>query len=170
MWLFMERVKPGLIKKLAHMWHGAYRVKKLVKEFAFELELTNRSGYRFYPYVHISLLKKVTGQGARPTTKLVQRLGETDRFDFDEERLPEDSWMPDKPSGRYDVEAILDNATAGSTTTDRSQRKFLVKWVGYNQPTWEPLTNLSCGGLLFIYLRRKKRENRLQMVQVADER
>ena len=112
----------------------------------------------------------MTEQGARPTKKLVQGLGETDRLDFDEELLPEDRWMPDKLSGRYEVEAILEDDTSRSTTTDRIQRKFLVKWVGYDEPTWKTLTSLSCGGLLFDYLRRKKRENRLQMVQVAGER
>ena len=114
-------------------------------------------------------LKKVIGQGIRPTTKLVHGLGETSRLDFNKELLPEDSWMSDESSGRYEVEAILDDDMPRSTTTDRSQRKFLVKWVGYDEPTWEPLTNLSCGGLLFDHLRRKKRENRLQMAQVTDE-
>ena len=112
----------------------------------------------------------MTGHGARPTTKLVQGLGPTYRLNFDEELLPENSWMPDKSSGRCEVEAILDYDTSRSTTTDLSQRKFLVKWVGYDEPTWKPLTNVSCGGLSFDYLRRKKRGNRLQMVEVADER
>ncbi|KAE8878878.1 hypothetical protein PF005_g23118 [Phytophthora fragariae] len=53
-WLYMERVKPGLTKKLAHRWHGPFRIKKKVEEFAYELELPNRSGYRFYPVVHVS--------------------------------------------------------------------------------------------------------------------
>ncbi|GMF56567.1 unnamed protein product [Phytophthora fragariaefolia] len=48
-WLFMERVRPGLKKKLAHRWHGPFRVKKKVEEFAYELELPDKSGYRFYP-------------------------------------------------------------------------------------------------------------------------
>ncbi|GMF52071.1 unnamed protein product [Phytophthora fragariaefolia] len=26
-WLYMERVKPGLTKKLAHRWHGPFRIK-----------------------------------------------------------------------------------------------------------------------------------------------
>ncbi|OWZ01024.1 hypothetical protein PHMEG_00027667 [Phytophthora megakarya] len=38
-WLYMERVKPGLTKKLAHRWHGPFRVKMKVEEFAYELEL-----------------------------------------------------------------------------------------------------------------------------------
>ncbi|KAE8961026.1 hypothetical protein PR001_g30176 [Phytophthora rubi] len=52
-WLFMERVKPGLTKKLAHRWHGPFRIKKKVEEFAYELELPDKSGYRFYPVVHV---------------------------------------------------------------------------------------------------------------------
>ncbi|POM73366.1 Hypothetical protein PHPALM_9794 [Phytophthora palmivora] len=91
------------------------------------------------------------------------------RFDFDEELLPEDSWEPDEGANQYEVEAILDDELPLSTSTSRNERKFKVKWVGYEEPSWEPLSNLSCGGLLFDYLRQKKRENRLQMVQVADE-
>ncbi|OWY96229.1 LOW QUALITY PROTEIN: hypothetical protein PHMEG_00033553 [Phytophthora megakarya] len=48
-------------------------------------------------------------------------------------------------------------------------REFKVKWVGYNEPTWEPASRLSCGGLPYDYLQRKKSEHRFQMVQVADE-
>lgn len=44
-----------------------------------------------------------------------------------------------------------------------------MKLTGYDEPTWEPLSNLSCGGLLFDYLMEKKKENRMQMAQVADE-
>ncbi|OWY92274.1 hypothetical protein PHMEG_00038792 [Phytophthora megakarya] len=55
-WLYMERVKPGLTKKLAHRWHGPFRIKEKVQEFAYELELPDRSGYRFYP---------ITTQGGR---------------------------------------------------------------------------------------------------------
>ncbi|GMF62278.1 unnamed protein product [Phytophthora fragariaefolia] len=51
-WLFMERVKPGLTMKLAHRCHGPFRVKRKVEEFAYELELPDKSGYRFYPVVH----------------------------------------------------------------------------------------------------------------------
>ena len=95
-------------------------------------------------------------------------IDETNRFGFDEELLPLDSWEPDEASGRYDVEAIWDDDLPLSTSTDKTQRRFLAKLKGYDTPTWEPLSNLSCGGLLFDYLRQKKRDNRLKMVQVAD--
>ncbi|GMF49622.1 unnamed protein product [Phytophthora fragariaefolia] len=165
----MKRVKPGLTKKLAHRWHGPFRVKKKIEEFAYELELPDKSGYRFYPVVHVSRLKAVKELGGRPTTRLRHELGEAERLDFDEQLLREDSWEPDEDEDKYEVEAILDDEPSLSTSTARAQRMFKVKWVDYDEPSWEPLSNLSCGGLLFDYLRNKKRENRLQMVQVADE-
>ncbi|GMF44245.1 unnamed protein product [Phytophthora fragariaefolia] len=116
-WLYMERVKPGLTKKLAHRWHVPFRVKGKVEEYAYDLELPDRSGYRFYPL------------------------------------LPEDSWEPDVLAGEYGVKSILDDRRPMETSTRRSVREFLVKWVGYDEPTREPMTNLLCGGLLYDYLR-----------------
>ncbi|QQA74015.1 chromo domain-containing protein (plasmid) [Bacillus licheniformis] len=165
----MERVKPGLTKKLAHRWHGPFRIKRKVEEFAYELELPDRSGYRFYPVVHVSRLKAVNEFNSRPNTRLVLDATNEARLDFDEELLPEDSWEPDQVAGEYEVEAILDDRTPLTTSTERAVREFKVKWVGYEDPTWEPSSNLSCGGLLYDYLRAKKSENRLQMAQVADE-
>ncbi|POM58911.1 Hypothetical protein PHPALM_36377 [Phytophthora palmivora] len=80
-WLFMERVKQGLTKELAHRWHGPFRVKRKVEEFAYELELPDKRGYR-------------------PTTRLIAELEEDQRFDFDEELLPEDSWESDEGASR----------------------------------------------------------------------
>ncbi|GMG17940.1 unnamed protein product [Phytophthora fragariaefolia] len=168
-WLFMERVKPGLTKKLAHRWHGPFRIKRKVEEFAYELELPDTAGYRFYPVVHVSRVKPVRDDNRRPTAELVDGLGEDDRFDFDEELLPEDNWEPAAGDDEYTVEAILDDRWPISTGTGRNQREFYVKWWGYEDPTWEPVSNLSCGGLLFDYLFQRKRENRFQMVQVTDE-
>ncbi|GMF30727.1 unnamed protein product [Phytophthora lilii] len=69
-WLYMERVKPGLTKKLAHRWHGPFRIKKKVEEYAYELKLPDRSGYRFYPVVHVSRFQPVNEDGDRPKTRL----------------------------------------------------------------------------------------------------
>ncbi|ETP52665.1 hypothetical protein F442_02351 [Phytophthora nicotianae P10297] len=146
-WLYMERVE----------------------QFAYELELPDKSGYRFYPVVYVSSLKAVNEYPSRPKTRLTQDVTKEIRFDFDEELLPEDSWEPDHLAGEYNVEAILDDGTPLSTSTERAVREFKVKWVGYDEPTWEPSSNLSCGGLLYYYLRAKKSDRRLQMVQVADE-
>ncbi|KAE9002011.1 hypothetical protein PR003_g17976 [Phytophthora rubi] len=168
-WLYMEQVKLGLTKKLAHRWHGPIRIKKKVGEFAYELELPNRRGYRFYAVVHVSRLKAVSEFGDRPKIRLTSDIDEESRVGFDEELLPEDSWEPDHPSGEFEVEAILDDRMPLSTSTNRVVREFKVKWVGYEEPAWEPAANLSCGGLFYDYLRQKRSDRRLQMAQVADE-
>ncbi|ETP01154.1 hypothetical protein F441_21549 [Phytophthora nicotianae CJ01A1] len=131
-WLYMERVKPGLTKKLAHRWHGPCRIKRKIEEFAYELELPDKSGYRFYAVVHVSSHKAVNEYPSRPKTQLTQDVTE-------------------------------------DISTERAVREFKVKWVGYEEPTWEPSSNLSCGGLLYDYLPAKKSERRQQTVQVADE-
>ncbi|KAE8886293.1 hypothetical protein PF005_g7576 [Phytophthora fragariae] len=102
-WLYMKRVKRGRTKKLAHRWHGPFRIKKKVDEYAFELDLPDRSGYRFYPVVHASRLKAVSEFGERPRTRLAPDVTEETRHDFDEELLPEDSWQPDRLAGEYEV-------------------------------------------------------------------
>ncbi|KAE9010710.1 hypothetical protein PR001_g16102 [Phytophthora rubi] len=170
-WLYMERVKPGLTKKLAHRWRGPFRIKKKADEYAFELDLPDRSGYRFYPVVHVSRLKAVSEFGERPRIRLAPDVTEETRLDFDEELLPEDSWEPDRLAGEYEVEAIIDDRVPLLNSTERAVREFLVKWVGYDDPTWEPAANLSCGmgGVLYDYLREKRSAQRLQMAQVADE-
>ncbi|GMF48971.1 unnamed protein product [Phytophthora fragariaefolia] len=168
-WLYMERVKPGLTKKLTHRWHGPFRIKKKVEEYAYDLELPDRSGYRFHPVVHVSRLKPVNEFQSRPTTRLAPDISENTQLDFDEELLPENSWEPDQLAGEYEVETIFDDKTPLSTSTERPVREFLVKLVGYVEPKWEPASNLSCGGLLYDYLRHKRSEQRFQMVQVADE-
>ncbi|OWZ05620.1 hypothetical protein PHMEG_00022257 [Phytophthora megakarya] len=168
-WLYMERVKPGLVKNLAHKWHGPFRVKRKVEEFAYELELPDKSGYRFYLVVHVARLKAVNEFCDHPKARLARDVAEEERFDFDKELLPEDNWMSVEVAGEFEVEAILDDKTSMSTSTDWPVREFEVKWVGYESTTWEAASNFSCGGLLYTYLRNKKSEQRVQMVQVADE-
>ena len=62
-----------------------------MESFSFELALPDRSGYSSYPVVHVSRLKKVMNHEELPTRRSVTGIDETDRFDFDEELLPDDS-------------------------------------------------------------------------------
>ncbi|OWY94615.1 LOW QUALITY PROTEIN: hypothetical protein PHMEG_00035603 [Phytophthora megakarya] len=140
-WLYMEQVKPGLVKKVAHRWHGPFRVE----EFAYEVELPDKSGYRFYPVVNVSRLKSVNEFCDRPKVRLARDVAEETIFDFDEELLPEDRLMPDEDAGEFEVGEILDDRTPMSTSPDRPVREFEVKWVGYESTTWEPASHLSCG-------------------------
>ncbi|GMF37974.1 unnamed protein product [Phytophthora fragariaefolia] len=129
-WLYMERVKPGLTKKLAHRWHGPFRVKRNVEDYAYKLELPNRSGYRFYPIVHVSRLNTAKEFGDRPKIRLARALTDEAILDFDEELFPEDSWEPDMLAGEYEVESILDDRRPMEMSTRRSVSEFLAKWVG----------------------------------------
>ena len=100
---------------------------------------------------------EVMYHGERATRRLVTLLAETDLFDFDEELLPDNSWEPGKANGRYKVEVIVDDDLPLSSSISRTQRRLLVKWKGYDTPTWKPISNLSCGDLLYDYLRKKNR-------------
>ncbi|GMF66491.1 unnamed protein product [Phytophthora lilii] len=97
-------------------------------------------------FVHVSRLKPVNEYGDRPKTRLAPDITENSRLDFDEELLPEDSWEPDHLTGKCEVEAILDDRTPMSTSTERAVREFKVKWVGYDDPTWEPASKYLAEG------------------------
>ncbi|KAE8997432.1 hypothetical protein PR002_g19035 [Phytophthora rubi] len=51
------------------MWHGPFRVKEMVSNFAARLE-TAGTDYRLFPVVHISKLKPVRVFPDRPTVIL----------------------------------------------------------------------------------------------------
>jgi hypothetical protein len=64
-WLYLDLVKPGYARKLAHLWHGPFRVAEMVDTYAARLE-TNGTAYQLYPLVHISKLKAVRVFPTRP--------------------------------------------------------------------------------------------------------
>ena len=99
-------------------------------------------------------------------------------MDFDEAILPEDSW--EQPCGEegeedrevereYAVEAVLDMRTKRATQHGRLRREYLVQWTGYDEPTWEKEENLSCGALLFEFGRKRRAQNRMSQMHVAEE-
>ncbi|OWZ00126.1 LOW QUALITY PROTEIN: reverse transcriptase, partial [Phytophthora megakarya] len=102
-WLYLARVRPGLTKKLAHLWHGPFRIREKGSDFRYRLQVEGTE-YRFHPWVHVSRLK--------PRAKYPERHSGTidipEDDDFDAALIREDSWEPDEGSGEYEVEAILD--------------------------------------------------------------
>ena len=98
---------------------------------------------RIYPLVHISKLKLVRSYPDRPSTVLV--VDETDRVDFDEGLLPEDSWVAELEMDEHEVEKILDTRTGRKTRYGRIQREYLVQWKGYDDPSWVDEVDLNCG-------------------------
>ena len=56
-WLYLDRVNDGYARKLAHMWHGSFRVVEVCGEHAVRLEIAG-TPYRLFPVVHISKTKR----------------------------------------------------------------------------------------------------------------
>ncbi|OWY95524.1 reverse transcriptase [Phytophthora megakarya] len=145
-WLYLDRVKEGYARKLAHMWHGPFRVTELIGNHAARLE-TAGSGYRIFPIVHLSKLKPVRTFPDRP--KVVLNTEDDDGVDFDEELLPDDNWDTPLDKDEFEVERIADVRSGRRTQYGRVHREFQVYWKGYDQPTWTPGNN-----------RHKRREHR----------
>ena len=99
-WLYLDRVKGGYTKKLAHLWHGHFRVLELVGDHAARLEIRGTE-YRLFPIVHISKLKKVREFHDRSSKALAMDRGYW--VDFDECLLPEDSWVRELEEGEYEL-------------------------------------------------------------------
>ncbi|OWZ11319.1 hypothetical protein PHMEG_00015672 [Phytophthora megakarya] len=87
-WLYLDRVREGYAKKLAHLWHGPFRVAEKIGEYAVRLEIAG-SMYNIFLVVHISKIKPIKIFPDRPVAR--QEESEGDRVDFDEALLPEDS-------------------------------------------------------------------------------
>ncbi|POM79945.1 Reverse transcriptase [Phytophthora palmivora] len=73
MWLCLDRVKERYARKLAHMWHGPFRVLELVEEHAIRLEIAGTE-YRLFPVVHVSKIKPVRQFPDRPKTRRIRDL------------------------------------------------------------------------------------------------
>ena len=166
-WLYVAKVRAGLKRKLAHLWHGPFRVVRKVTDSSYELELPRKEGYRFYPVVHVARLKLRREYPERPKVELT--VEEDERFDFDEELLPEDSWDANEDQGEFEVEGIEDDRWVKKTRTSKRNHQYLVRWKGYDEPSWVNESDLSCGALLQEYDDRKRRENRLKAMHIADE-
>ncbi|POM76019.1 Reverse transcriptase [Phytophthora palmivora] len=131
-WLYLDRVKEGYAKKLAHLWHGPFRIAEKVGEHAVRLEIAG-SGYHVFPVVHVTKLKLVKEYPDRPLIRLT--VESRDRIDFDEYLLPGDSWIQDRDPDEYEVEKITDMRSERRTRYGRIYREFLVHWRGYDDPT-----------------------------------
>ena len=165
-WLYLDRVKEGYARKLAHMWHGPFRVADVCGDHAVKLEIASTS-YRLFPVVHISKLKRVRIFPDRPTNVLTTE--ETARFDFDEALLPEDSWKTDLEHDEFEVEKILDVRSGRKTRYGRVHRQFLVHWKGYADPSWVDEADLNCGALLQDFERQRTNQNRFEVMQSHED-
>ena len=82
---FLDRVKEGYARKLAHMWHGRFQLIDKCGDHAARLEI-EVTPYQVFLVVYMSKLKVVRLFPDRPMERL--RVSEADRVDFDESLLP----------------------------------------------------------------------------------
>jgi hypothetical protein len=120
-WLYLARVKPGLTKKLAHLWHGPFRIVGKAEGEDYRVKIqTIGSAYRVFPWVHISRLKPRLLNPDRPNVTMPEI---PEGSDFDEALLPEDSWVQD---GQYEVEELRD-VRWSRNRGGRRRNEYLVK-------------------------------------------
>ncbi|OWZ12785.1 hypothetical protein PHMEG_00013995 [Phytophthora megakarya] len=65
-WLYIPKVRMGLSRKLAHLWHGPFRIDEIHDDFRVKLKIPG-IGNRVNPWVHISHLKPRDLFSKRPT-------------------------------------------------------------------------------------------------------
>ena len=159
-------VKVGYARKLAHMWHGPFRVADKCGDHAVRLEIAG-TPYRLFPVVHVSKLKSVRVFTERPANLL--NVEEADRVDFDEALLPEDSWEGDLKEGEFEVEKIIDVRSGRKTRYGRVHRQFLVHWKGYSDPSWIDEADSNCGAMLEDFERNRISRNRFEVMQSHEE-
>ena len=103
--------------KLQPKWFGPFSIIKKVSASAYKLKLPDDS--RAHPVFNVSALKPyfpntLAGRSQPPPPPFIDQDGYT----------------------RYMVDKILQSKRRGKETY------YLVKWTGYEDPTWEPLSNL----------------------------
>ena len=162
-WLFFDKVQPGLTRKLAHLWHGPFTVDEKVSDVVYKLRV-NRNNERIFPMVHVSRLKLCHATALRPSDLITGAV----EIDFDEELLLEDSFEPNEDDGEYEVEAILDHKIFRKTRSGRMMREYLVKWKNYEETQWVNENDLSCGALLHEYDKTRQVNARQQGVITDD--
>ena len=169
-WLYVSAIPRNIPKKLAHKWHGPFRVLEVYDGgIYYRIELSPGYG-RIFDKVHFDRLKRCYDAYQRPEGDIEDRSLEV--FDFDEALLPEDSFEPDEEEGIFEVEKILDRRIATRTRSGITRKEYLIKWKGYHESfnTWEPESGLSCGGLIYDFDREwEKRQRVNSLTSMLDE-
>ncbi|OWZ12340.1 hypothetical protein PHMEG_00014521 [Phytophthora megakarya] len=69
----------------------------------------------------------------------------------------------------FEVESIQDVRWVKPTRTARLSREYLVKWKGYDDPEWIPVTQLNSGSLLYGFNKGTRARARFQAMQARDD-
>lgn len=120
-WLNLKNVKTLRPCKKLDWIHGKYTVTRVINSMSYELDTPRGIHNRF----HTSLLRRA---GTDPLPSQIQ----------DNTQPP--PIVTEQGDEEYGIEAIL--AARWRRRGRQQTREVLVKWVGYVDPTWEPLSEL----------------------------
>ena len=188
-WVYTPKNRKGLSKKLAHNYHGPYRIVEFLSPVHCVLRaMDNR---RVSTTVHVARMKRYVDPASRPIRHLPDDIDEPYLLDSD---LPEDSFasahtpsddFPDQLPELIDCSDSDDNDDASCTEeldneADKQddiytaeeivkQRlrngkpEYFIKWLGYpvSHNTWEPAENILDQRLITLFHKKHPRAKRL---------
>ncbi len=113
------KLKGSGTRKFFPKFIGPFKILKRIGPVAYELELP--PSYKFHDVFHVSLLEEFHSSGDyRPPPPTVMLEGDDE----------------------FEVESILMHRTVKRhSDSNNTKIEFLVKWRGYEHPTWEPEQN-----------------------------
>ena len=117
-WLSTKNLQiKRLSQKLDMRWAGPFKVKQVINPYAYELDLPR--AYGVHPVFHVNLLDPVA----------------TDSLEGHWQEPPPPILIDNKEE--WLVEEILDSQKI------RGSLNYLVKWIGSDNPTWQPAADIT---------------------------
>jgi transposase InsO family protein len=137
-YLSLKNVKTTRPSKKLDWLHAKYQVVREVNSHSYQLDVPGR----IHPVFHVDLLRPA------PTDYLPSQRPDNTQpapilVDGEEE---------------WQVERILDEQW--KTEEGVRRKEALVKWVGYSEPTWEPIGNLQATAQWKLWRKNRKRSRR----------
>ncbi|OWZ13117.1 hypothetical protein PHMEG_00013624 [Phytophthora megakarya] len=114
-------------------------------------------------WVHIRRLKPRALFPKRPSL----RIDDLEEDDFDAALLPEDSWEPDRIGSMCG--SNVDLRWTKRTRNAKRIREYLIKWKGYDELQWLPVSQLNCGSLLYKFNQSARTKARFAAMQSGND-
>ncbi|KAJ8522521.1 hypothetical protein ON010_g17682 [Phytophthora cinnamomi] len=123
------------------------------------------------PEIQLELIKDCEGFPDEGSSSDSDEFYDAISFDGEylSERAPEVDGEHDPERDEYEVEKILHLRWSKRTRTSGRTREYLIKWKGYEIPEWLPVSQLSCGALLYEFNQGARARAPFQTMQTGDD-